>query len=276
MDWFTNWVKDTTWIKEQIVAWGANIAVALLILVIGRWLSKRVANVCQRLMDRTTLDPILIKFFSDVIYWTLVAVVVLAALDEAGVSVTSFIAVFGAAGLALGLALKDSLSNFASGVMLIVFRPFAIGDFIEAGGQTGVVESLGFFCTTMKTIDNKRIIVPNSTIFGNTIVNMTANPQRRIDLVIGISYGDDIKKAKSLVQIILENDSRILKDPEPTIGVIELGESSVDLYVRPWVNTADYWNTRCDLLEYIKTTFDENGITIPFPQRDIHQYPAGS
>jgi small conductance mechanosensitive channel len=182
----------------------------------------------------------------------------------------------GAAGLAVGLSLQDSLKNFAAGVMMIVFRPFKVGDFIEAGGTSGVVETINIFSTTMRTGDNREVIVPNGTIYGGTIVNYSARDTRRIDMTFGIGYEDDIRRAKDIMQRILEEDDRVLKDPEPTIGLSELADSSVDFVVRPWVKTADYWSVRFDLNERIKLAFDENGISIPFPQMHVHlDKPSG-
>lgn len=200
---------------------------------------------------------------------------ILAAIDTLGVNVTSLLAVLGAAGLAVGLALKDSLSNFAAGVMLMVFRPFRIGDFITAGGTSGVVDEIGLFCVLMRTGDNQRIIIPNSAVFGSTIVNTSALPTRRIDLVIGISYDDNIGTAKQIIENVIKADSRVLENPAPVIAVSELGDSSVNLVVRPWVNTADYWAVRWDLTENIKVKLEEGGISIPFPQRDVHLYNEG-
>ncbi len=197
-------------------------------------------------------------------------------LDHLGLQTTSLLAIFGAAGLAVGLALKDSLSNFSSGVMLILFRPFKVGDFIEAAGTAGVVEEVRIFSTMIRSGDNRQIIIPNGQIYGGTIVNVSAKPTRRIDLVFGIGYGDDIKKAKQIIAEVIAADERILKDPAPGIALGELGDSSVDINVRPWVNTPDYWPVRADLLENVKLAFDANGISIPFPQRDVHLHEVKS
>jgi small conductance mechanosensitive channel len=196
--------------------------------------------------------------------------VIIAAINTLGVQTTSFIAVIGAAGLAIGFALQGSLANFASGVMLIIFRPFKAGDFVEAGGTSGAVEAIHIFNTVLKTPDNKKVIIPNSKVTGDNIVNYSAKDTRRVDLVFGIGYEDDIRKAKQTLEQIVASDERVLKDPAPTIAVSELGDSSVNFVVRPWVNTADYWSVYFDLTEKVKLTFDDQGISIPFPQTDVH------
>lgn len=202
----------------------------------------------------------------------LLTFIIIAALATLGVQTTSFIAVIGAAGLAIGFALQGSLSNFAAGVMIIIFRPFKVGDYVEVGGASGTVEAIHIFSTIVNTPDNKKIIIPNSRVSGDTITNYSANDIRRVDLVVGVSYGDDIRKAKQILEKILSEEQRILKDPPFTIGVMELADSSVNFAVRPWVKTSDYWAVYFDLTERVKTTFDENGISIPFPQRDIHLF----
>jgi small conductance mechanosensitive channel len=214
----------------------------------------------------------LVSFLSNIAYTALLAVIVLAALEQLGVNTTSALAILGAAGLAVGLALKDSLASFAAGVMLIVFRPFKLGDFVEAGGVSGVVEEIRVFHTMLKTGDNREITMPNAQVYGGTITNYSARETRRIDLVIGIGYGDDIKKARDLISQVIEADKTVLTDPAPTIMLLELGASSVDFAVRPWVKSGDYWTTRAALLEAIKTTFDKEGISIPYPQQDIHLF----
>ena len=229
----------TTWLSENALDWGVKIAIAVAIFVIGKIIARMITNLMQKALDRSSTDPILVGFLCNIAYGILIVAVVLAAVDSLGVNVTSLLAILGAAGLAVGLALKDSLSNFASGVMIIIFRPFKIGDYITAGGESGVVDEIGLFCTLLHTGDNQRIIVPNSAIMGGTIVNVSAMPTRRIDLVIGISYDDNIGQARDIIMNVIESDERILKDPAPVIMVAELGDSSVNLNVRPWVNTAD-------------------------------------
>lgn len=258
------------WIEQFVIPSVLGILSAIVVFLAGLWLAGRIRNVFSRMLSRSRLDPILVKFFSDILYWTLLIVVSLAAIDRFGINVTSVLAVIGAAGLAIALALKDSLSNFAAGVMLIIFRPFTMDDFVEVGGMAGSIEETGLFSTTMLTPDNKRIFVPNSAIFSGTIVNYSAKPDRRVDLVVGISYNDDIRKAKSIIEQLFKEDARILEEPAPMVTVASLGDSSVNLNVRPWVKKENYWGVHSDLQQAIKERFDQEGITIPFPQRDIH------
>jgi small conductance mechanosensitive channel len=202
--------------------------------------------------------------------------VIIAALGRLGVNTSSFVAVIAAAGLAIGFALQGSLANFAAGVMLIFFRPFKVGDYVEAGGVSGTVEEVQIFMTALKTPDNKAVVVPNSSITGGNIVNYSAKPIRRVDLVMGIGYGDDIKRAKQVLEQVVSEDDRVLDDPAPTIAVLELADSSVNFAVRPWVRTPDYWSVYFDLTERIKLEFDARGISIPFPQRDVHLHEVAA
>ena len=257
-------------INEYVIPWGINIFFALVIFIIGRWVVKGVVGLIRKLLERSKMDGMLVNFITSIISSLLLLFVIIAALDQLGLDTTSLIALLGAAGLAVGLALQNSLQNFAAGVMLIVFRPFKTGDFVEAGGTMGIVESISIFTTTMRTGDNREVIVPNGSIFSGTITNYSARATRRIDLVFGIGYGDDIKKAKEILVEAIAADDRILKDPEPLVAVAELGESSVNFNVRPWVKTGDYWDVRFALIERVKLAFDANGITIPFPQMDVH------
>ncbi len=210
------------------------------------------------------------SFLSDIGHILIVVFVVIASLGQLGIQTTSLVAVLGAAGLAVGLALQGSLSNFASGVIIIALRPFKVGDFVEAGGVSGVIEGIQIFSTSMKTGDNKAIIIPNSAITGGTITNFSAKDTRRVDLVFGIGYNDDIPMAKAILQRLVDEDERILKDPAPVIAVGELADNSVNIIVRPWTSTADYWGVYWDLTEKVKLTFDKEGISIPYPQRDVH------
>jgi len=262
-------------LTNYIIPWGINIGMALAIFVIGRWVAGVLTRFAAKLLEKAGTDKMLVGFMSSILNAVLLLFVVIAALDRLGVDTTSFIALIGAAGLAVGLALQGSLQNFASGVLLIIFHPFKVGDFIEAGGTAGVVEQIGIFSTTMKTGDNRIVIVPNGSIYGGNITNNSARDTRRIDMVFGIGYGDDIKKAKETLQSILEADERILKEPAPLIAVGELGASSVNFNVRPWVNTGDYWAVRFDITEKVKLAFDEAGISIPFPQMDVHIQSPG-
>lgn len=259
-----------TIVNTYVIPWGTKIVMALLVFIIGRWIAKMLTRALKGIMQKGDVDQMLISFLGNIAYAALLAVVVLAALEQLGVNTTSALAILGAAGLAVGLALKDSLASFAAGVMLIIFRPFKLGDFIEAGGTTGVVEEIRIFHTVLKSGDNREITMPNAQIYSGTIVNFSARETRRIDLVIGIGYDDNIKQARDLLQQILDADTTVLKDPAATIMLLELGESSVDFAVRPWVKSGDYWTTRAALLETIKTTFDKQGISFPYPQRDIH------
>jgi small conductance mechanosensitive channel len=263
-------ISIDTILNTYLIPWGTKIMLALVIFVIGRWIARLLAKGLQKMMTKGNVDPMLINFLGNIAYTALLAVVVLAALEQLGVNTTSALAILGAAGLAVGLALKDSLSSFAAGVMLIIFRPFKLGDFVEAGGVMGVVEEIRIFHTMLKTGDNREITMPNSQIYSGTIINYSARETRRIDLVIGIGYGDDIKQARNIINDILAANTNLLQDPAPTVMLLELGESSVDFAVRPWVKAADYWSTRADLLEAIKTKFDQEGISIPYPQRDVH------
>lgn len=258
------------YLNTYVIPWGLRLLTAALVFVVGRWLAKLIIRLMHRGMDRARIDPTLSKFIGSISYSVLLLSVVIASLDRLGVNTTSLLALLGAAGLAVGLALKDSLSNFSAGVMLIIFRPFKVGDFIEAAGTAGKVEHVQVFSTVLTTPDNREITVPNGAIFSGTIVNVSARATRRIDMVFGIGYSDDIDKARSLIMQAMSKDNRILPDPAPSVSLAELADSSVNFNVRPWVNSADYWAVRSDLLEKIKAAFDKNGISIPFPQRDVH------
>jgi small conductance mechanosensitive channel len=252
------------------VAIQAGIAVA--IFIVGRWLASIITKMLKRTMARANVDVTLSNFLGNLVYYVLLAAVLIATINQLGVETTSLLAVLGAAGLAIGLALQGSLSNFASGVMIVGFRPYKVGDFIEAGGVSGVVEQVQIFTTIMRTGDNKKIIVPNSQIMAGEITNYSANPTRRVDLVAGCGYDDDLDKVRKVLEGIIAAEDRILPDPAPTIAVSELGDSSVNFVVRPWVNSGDYWGVYFDLTEQIKKQFDAAGIAIPYPQRDVHVY----
>ena len=251
-------------------AYGLKVIAAIVILFIGKWLSGVLSRAVGKAMSRAKADQVLVKFVVNLSHAALLAFVVLAALAQLGIQTTSLIAVLGAAGLAIGLALQASLSNFAAGVMLIIFRPFKVGDYIEAAGTAGTVEEIMIFSTKLKSPDNKQLYVPNGSIIAGTIVNYSAKDQRRVDLVFGCGYGDDIKKAKALLEEIVTGNALVLDDPAPTIGVLELGDNSVNFAVRPWVKTGDYRNAYFQITEAVKQRFDEAGISIPFPQRDVH------
>ena len=257
-------------IGSLILSWSGRLLAALVIFLIGRWVAKALRSWFGRAAAGAEMDETLSRFLSSLIYIVLMVFVVLTALSALGVNTTNFLAILGAAGLAVGLALKDSLSTFAAGVMLVLFRPFKSGDFIEAAGISGSVQSIRIFNTVLKTADNRVITVPNSLIYADTITNYSAEDTRRIDLVIGIGYDDDIARARALIQGVLSQDDRILEDPPPAMLLTELGESSVDIAVRPWVKSSDYWAVRSDLLERIKRALEQAGLSIPYPQRDLH------
>ncbi|TLS77365.1 mechanosensitive ion channel [Mariprofundus erugo] len=257
-------------IDTYILPWSINIALALAIFVVGRKIADVLLKLVVTMMSKAGMDLMLVTFLRSILNALLLLVIVISALDQLGVNTTSFVALIGAAGLAVGLALQDSLKNFASGVLLVVFRPFKVGDTIEAGGVSGGVEEIGIFSTTIRTGDNRIMIVPNGSIYSGTITNNSARPTRRIDMVFGIGYDADIKKAKEILLALMEADARILKEPAPLVAVGELADSSVNFNVRPWVNTGDYWAVRFDLNEKVKLAFDEAGISIPFPQMDLH------
>jgi small conductance mechanosensitive channel len=250
--------------------WVIKIVIALLIYLIGKWIAKRITNFVRKLMEARDSDPTLVNFLSNVVYAILLIAVILAALDTLGLPVTSLIAVVGAAGLAVGLALKDSLGNFASGVMLVMFRPFKKGDFVEVAGVAGSVEEIRIFSTTLTTPDNKLIIIPNGQVAAGTITNYSANDQRRVDIVFGVGYDDDLKVAREVLTRLCTDHPKVLDDPETKIFVMNLGDSSVDFAVRPWAKTEDYWTVYSDLLEQAKVELEAAGCNIPYPQTDVH------
>jgi small conductance mechanosensitive channel len=261
-------------VTVYVVPWSINIALAIVVFIVGRLVAKVLVKVLERVLQNAKVDAMLVEFIGSIASAALLLFVIIASLDMLGVDTTSLIAMLGAAGLAVGLALQGSLQNFASGVLLIIFRPFQVGNYIDAGGVSGTVEKITIFNTIMLTPDNREIIVPNASIYGGTITNFSARATRRIDMVFGIGYGDDIKKARDILMEVLEADNRILKDPAPQVALSELADSSVNFVVRPWVNAADYWDVKFDLTEKIKLVFDENGVSIPFPQMDVHMDQA--
>ncbi len=259
-----------TQLQDVVTAYSPSIIGALVIAVLGWMLVKGVTSLIRRGLNRSNVDETLTGFVCHLAYMAGMVFVVIAVLGKLGINTASFAAVIAAAGLAIGFALQGSLANFAAGVMLILFRPFKAGDYIEAGGVSGSVEEIQMFATSIRTPDNKQVIVGNAAITGGSITNYSAKETRRVDLVFGIGYGDDLKKAKSVIEEIISKDSRILQDPEPIVAVLELGDSSVNFAVRPWVRSEDYWGVFFDLNETIKLTFDAEGISIPFPQQDVH------
>jgi small conductance mechanosensitive channel len=250
--------------------YGMKIIAALLIFIIGKWAVKKITLLLKTLMERANVDQTLVEFSESLIYFALLLMVILASLNALGINTTSFIAVLGAASLAIGLALQGSLANIGAAVLIIIFRPFKVGDFIEAGGAIGTVDDVNLFSTIISPLDNRTIIVPNSAIIGGNITNFSNKPQRRVDLTFGIGYDDDLKLAKQTLMEILEADSRILKDPAPFVAVSELADSSVNFITRSWVESADYWDVYFETIEKVKLTFDEKGISIPYPQMDVH------
>ena len=255
-----------------VIDFGLQLLVALLIFVIGKWVAKIITKVLRNILIRTKVDDILADFVCALVKGALLLVVIIASLDQLGVDTTSLVALIAAAGLAIGLALQNSLQNFAAGVMLLVFRPFKAGDFVEAAGVAGVIEGISIFSTTMRTGDNKEMIIPNGAIYSGIITNFSAKDTRRIDMIVGIGYDDDIRKAKDTIWEILNADDRILKNPEPLVAVAELADSSVNFVVRPWVKSADFWAVQFEFNENLKLTFDKKGISIPYPQMDIHTH----
>jgi len=266
---FNNIIPD---LQAFAAFYGLKIIAAIVIFVVGRWVARALRNATKKMMAKGNVDETLISFVGNLTYIALLAFVIIAALNQLGIQTTSFIAVIGAAGLAIGLALQGSLANFAAGVLMIIFRPFKAGDYIEGAGVAGTVEEIQIFATQLKTPDNKTIIIPNAKMMGDNITNYSAKDTRRVDMVIGVGYGDDLKKVREILEDILAKDDRFLEDPAPTIGVLELGDNSVNFAVRPWVKKEDYWGAYFDVTETVKRRFDEEGISIPYPQRDVHLY----
>lgn len=257
-------------VDTYLIPWGINIALALLIFVVGRIVVRIIVGLFGKVMARSKYDVMLVSFIQSIINALLMLFVIIASLDQLGVDTTSLVAIFGAAGLAIGLSMKDSLQNFAAGVLLLVFRPFKAGDYVEAGGTAGSVKHIGIFTTLFTTPDNKMVIVPNGAIYSDNIVNYSAMDTRRVDMVVGISYDSDLRKAKQIMLEMLEADERVLKEPAIQVAVSELADSSVNFVVRPWAKTSDYWGLKFDFTEAVKLRFDQEGIGIPFPQMDVH------
>ncbi|RBQ27484.1 mechanosensitive ion channel family protein [Arcobacter sp. CECT 9188] len=260
-------------IFEIVISYAFSFVLAILIFVIGKWFVNKLVKFLGRMLRKVDdIDETLVKFLENIVYYALITVVILASLNKLGVETTSFLAILGAAGLAIGLALKDSLGNFASGVMIVLFKPFKVGDSVIAGGASGTITEVTIFNTVFLTADNQKIIVPNAKITSASITNVNANDTRRIDITIGISYEDSIKQAKEVLTKIINENSKVLKDKAVGIAVTELAESSVNLTINVWVKASDYGSTKAELLENIKITFDEVGITIPYPKQDVYQY----
>ncbi len=257
-------------IYAVVSVYAIKITIAIAIFVVGKFIAKRVVKVAQTVMRKSHVDETLVGFAGNILFGLALGFVVIAALSQLGINTTSLAAVVAAAGLAIGLALQGSLSNLAAGVMIILFRPFRVGDFVEVAGVGGTVEGISIFTTQLRSPDNKSIVIPNGTIIGDNIINFSAKPTRRVDMMFGVGYGDDLKKVKEIMYKIVNADERVLSEPAPTIAVMELGDNSVNLVCRPWVASAEYWNVYFDIMENMKIAFDEAGISIPFPQRDLH------
>jgi len=265
---------NTEIIQHYISLYGLKVLGAIAIVFFGRLIARLITRFTRATLRRAKVDDTLVSFLGNITYALLLTFVMIAALSELGVDTTSLAAALAAAGLAIGLALQGSLSNLASGVMIIALRPFRIGDYVEAGNTAGSVEDINILTTTLLTPDNKKVIVPNSSITTNTIINYSANATRRLDMVFSCSYGDNLQKVKQVLEEILEQEERLLKDPAPVVAVLELADSSINFAVRPWVASADYWSVKFDITQRVKERFDEEGITIPFPQREIHTIKA--
>ena len=265
-----DWAEVWTMIQTTGVELGINLITAIAIFFVGKWVVNLVIKGMLNAMQKSDMDVTLRRFIANLLRMLLMLFVIIAAIHQLGIQTASLIALLGAAGLAVGLALQGSLSNFAAGVLIVLFRPYKVGDWIEGGGVSGAVEEVQILTTVLKTGDNKRVIIPNSQIMGSTITNYSANETRRVDLVVGVSYSDDLDKVRKELEDLIAADERILDDPAVTIAVSELADSSVNFVLRPWVKTEDYWGVYFGLTEAVKKRFDEVGISIPFPQRDVH------
>jgi len=250
--------------------YGLKVLGSLLIFLIGRWVSKKIVLLIKKGLNKAKVDPTLVSFAANATYVGLIVIIIIAAISNLGVETTSFVAVFGAAGLAVGLALKDTLSNVGAAVLIIFFRPFKVGDFIETSGVMGTVKSINLFSTTLTTVDNRSIIIPNGTLIGGNIINYTGNDKRRIDMVFDIDYKDDLRLAKEVIKNVLLDNPKVLADPAPVVAVGALAQNSVQILARPWVAVDDYWDGMFEMTEAVKLEFDKNGISIPFPQMDLH------
>ncbi|MDR5867987.1 mechanosensitive ion channel family protein [Halomonas koreensis] len=269
----TQWLTD--FVQMQGTSFVINLVAAIAIFVVGRWAAKLLNRLAIKAMQRGRLDPLLVKFLGNILHALMLIFVVLAAISQVGIQTTSLIAVIGAAGLAVGLALQGSLANFAAGVLVIIFRPYKIGDYVEAGGVAGTIDDVQIFTTELCTPDNRRIIVPNGQMMNGAITNYSSHDIRRVDLVVGVGYDDDIDTVRRVLEAVVADDPRVLADPAPNIRMSAMGDSSVSWIVRPWVKAADYWDVHWEMTEAIKRRFDAEGIRIPFPQRDVHVYHHG-
>jgi small conductance mechanosensitive channel len=262
-DWFNPELLGTL-----LLQWSGRLLAAVVVFLVGRWIAIALSGWCARIMEKAHCDPTLTRFLRSLIYMTMLIVVILTAVGALGVPTTSFLAILGAAGLAIGLALKDSLANFSSGVMLVFFRPFRVGDYVEAAGVAGTVDSIGIFSSVFKTPDNRVITIPNGLIYSGLITNYSAEASRRIDLVVAIRYSDDIERAKEIIKGVLEAHAKVRAEPAADINVLDLTEIGINIAVRPWVNTTEYWNVRGELLAQLKRALEKNGFSVP--QRSLH------
>jgi small conductance mechanosensitive channel len=269
-----DWNEVIAMLKTTGIEFAINLVTAIAIFYFGRMVVGLLMRGLKKMMQAQDVDVTLQTFVGNLVRMVLLIFVIIAAISALGIQTTSFIAIIGAAGLAIGLALQGSLSNFASGVLIVLFRPYKVGDFVEAAGISGVVEEVQILTTVLKTGDNKKVIVPNGQIMDSVITNYSANDQRRVDMIVGVSYDDDLDKVRSTLEQLVAADDRILDDPACTIAVSALADSSVNFVVRPWVKSADYWGVMFDLTEAIKKRFDKEGISFPFPQQDVHLYKA--
>ena len=266
----STWDEVVTLLKTTGVEFALNLVTALIIFFVGRFIVRLLTRGLRKLMEKKEVDQTLVSFITNLVSMALLAFVIIAAIGALGVQTTSLIAILGAAGLAVGLALQGSLSNFAAGVLIVLFRPYKVGDWVEVAGVAGAVAGVQILTTILHTGDNKQVIVPNSQVMGSVITNYSANDTRRVDMVIGVSYSDDLDKVRATLEEIVAAEDRVLDEPAHTIAVSELADSSVNFVVRPWVKTSDYWGVMFNLTETIKKRFDQEGIAIPFPQQDVY------
>lgn len=267
-----DWNSILESVRDVGIDFSVNLLIALTLFFVGRIAARTLTKGVRKILQAQDVDLILETFVCNLVYWLVMVFVVIAAINQLGIATTSLIAVMGAAGLAVGLALQGSLSNFAAGVLIVLFRPYRVGDYVEAAGISGSVVQVQILTTILKTADNKQIVVPNSQIINSVITNYSALATRRVDMTIGVSYEDDLSKVRQTIRELVDTDPRILKDPECVIAVAELADSSVNFTIRPWVKTEDYWDVKFALTESIKNRFDQEGISFPYPQQDVHLY----
>jgi len=263
-------------IVELTISYAPKAVLAIITLIIGLWVIRIIVTTTRKIFEKSKADPTLTPFICSLISWTLKALLLISVASMIGIATTSFIAVLGAAGLAVGLALQGSLANFSGGVLILIFKPYVVGDLIEAQGHIGVVKEVQIFNTILLTPNNRRVVIPNGAMSNGSVENYTAEGQLRVDLTVGISYSSNIAKAKQVLLEMMQKNSKILQDPTPLVAVVELADSSVNLVVRPWCKVEDYWNVYFETTELAKTVLEENGIQIPFPQRDVHLYQSSA